>query len=217
MTASLYKRMVLLPENEYALLKQSGPPTEGAWPSDTSVEREQKLYALSLRQNREPYSSNHEPVAANNGPSFEDEINHFPKAFQSRAKRLLMILERHHPFISWTKDGEVSFSPHGSPFSGSSLTDLLYHATAVKRRNFQPTAWPEFLETLKQLNVPSTALSTITAREIRGEEVAQKPSPMPPPPPPPLLTKKRKTAPRVRVTRKRRIPSWSESEWETVK
>ena len=168
-----YKRMVVLPENEYTLLKHSHQPiTDLHWPSDNSVEREQKLYALALRQDRESDAPTREVPVPASKHNFEIELNHFPKTSQSRAKRLLTILERYKPFISWNNDGEVSFGAHEAPVSGSRLTDLLYHATAVKRRNFEPTGWSHFLGVLQQLNVPSTALSTTTLQEMKGKQTA---------------------------------------------
>ena len=165
-----YKRMILLPENEYTLLKQCRLPvsSELVWPTADSVEREQKLYALKLREQREmdnPESGN-QPSTPILKTSLTSEINHFPKTIHSRAKRLLAFLEEHQPYIQWNKEGEVSFGPHGSPHSGSKLSDLIYHATAILRRSFQPTAWPEFLAALREMNAPSTALSNATLKEM---------------------------------------------------
>jgi len=165
-----YKRMILLPENEYTLLKQCRLPVsnELIWPTADSVEREQKLYALKLRAQREmdnPESAD-QPSTPTLKTSLTAEVNHFPKTIQSRAKRLLAFLEEHRPFIQWNREGEVTFGPHGSPHSGSKLSDLIYHATAILERSFQPIAWPEFLNALREMNAPSTALSNATLKEM---------------------------------------------------
>lgn len=168
--------MVVLPEVEYEQLSQCKVDRDGlTWPSDTSLEREQKLYELSLRKHRYANMQGDRPTYSNTTVSkedpaapFETEISHFPNTNRSRAQRLLDALKRSQPEIGWTSNGEVILGQHGSPFVGSNIVDLIYHATAVKRRKLEPVGWSNFLEKLIELNIPTSLYSEETLREIRN-------------------------------------------------
>lgn len=153
--------MIVIPEVEY-----EQKPNKSTWPADNSTEREQKLYALSLRKSRKTDRTDRTAAKPDSANYFQTEVDRFPAAFRARGQRLLAALMRHYPAISWKTNGEVVFGAHGSPRSGSHIIDLIYHATAVKRRAEVPIGWNQFLETLKELNVPSTTLSAETLRDM---------------------------------------------------
>ena len=214
MASSPYKRMIVIPESEYELLgkyrntcsSSSSISNEINLPSDISTDREQKLYALKLRQARESSSSSsYEEPNAMVTSDMKLELSTFPSSFRSRAQRLLTILERHRPFINWTKQGEMIFGSHGYPISGSSLTDLIHHATATQRRGFVPAGWSEFLNALHQLNIPQTVLSVHTLRELgKAEEV-------------PRQARTRERSP-ISLRRQRKAPPPpSTRKWETIR
>ena len=166
--------MVLLPETEYDQLKQcnadktaTAPPL---WPTASSTEREQKLYALSLAKRRNipsPTSDSAPPESGKKAYSFGGEVSLFPKAFRVRAERLHNTLEKHRPdLVSWNQMGELIFDRHGFPLSGSNLVDLIQHATTTKRRpNFTPIGWTKFITLLKRINVPLSLLNKETGAE----------------------------------------------------
>ena len=199
-----YKRMVLLPEAEYIRLKQYTIQTDKnalVWPSETSIEREDKLYGLALAKRRETdkadaIASAATLAAAKEPPKkadFSGEILLFPATFRVRAQRLYKTLERHRPSdIDWKESGAVTFGRHGIPLEGTNLVDLIYHATAVKRRNFVPFGWTNFLEVLRRINVPLTLLGKDTQAEIHepGEFDIAASIPLPAKPKPSRLPKR---------------------------
>lgn len=169
---SPYKRMVALPETEYEQLKHCKADTSSlVWPHDTSTEREQKLYAISLRKNRKSLRETIKPLSTigTTTSRVEKEIEHFPNSFRSRAQRLLASLTRYKPAIDWNEKAEVTFGPHGTPYLGTNLLDLIHHATAIKRRGFVPLGWTEFLGKLKEFNIASSIMNKETLHESRGE------------------------------------------------
>lgn len=176
MMDSPYRRMVLLPHTEYEQLKECKADTSQLyWPSDTSTEREQKLYALSLRKKRQSPTASGSTAKTTHATLIEAEIKHFPTGFRSRAERLLAALSRRRPEIDWNNDGEVTIGTHASPLAGSNIIDLIYHATAVKRRNFEPSAWSEFVGALKEFNIPSSVLNAETLKEMQRDAAQPRP------------------------------------------
>lgn len=166
--------MVALSETEYEQLKRCKVDTSDLiWPQDTSTEREQKLYALSLRKARENFQQTSEPSVSDStiDSTIEKEIEHFPANSRRRAQRLLNSLIHYKPALNWNEKGEVIFGPHGSSYAGTHILDLIHYATAIKRRNYQPSGWNEFLNKLKEFNIASSMLNAETVREMRGEGV----------------------------------------------
>ena len=174
-----YKRMILLPEPDYIALKQcrlNADKKELIWPSDISSEREQKLYAVALAKHREADEAEPLPSSKSDHPSdkkldFAPQIALLPSAYRVRAQRLYNILEKHRPSsINWKDTGEVIFGRHESPLEGSHLLDLIQHATTNRRRqHFMPTGWDQFVQVLRNLNVPMSVLNEDAQREWRGD------------------------------------------------
>jgi len=169
-----FRRMIVLPEDEYNQLKyKRQDDKEPYWPWDTSVEREQKLYALSLRKHRESDDGGVSSSGKRDTTSIQSDIDLFPTSSRNRAQRLLATLKTHAPAnIDWTEKGEVSFGPYGSTLSGSNLKDLIYHATSAKQRSSSPFGWSEFVQFLKSINAPVTMLNAETVREMGRTENA---------------------------------------------
>ena len=178
-----YKRMLLLPETDYLALKERANQLrhEIDWPKDTSTEREQKLYALSLAKHQLHDPDHHPAKPADEKANFEPQIAIFPSTFRARAQRLYNLLEKERPMaLDWRGTGEVIFGLHGSPLEESHILDLILHATTLRRRqNFTPHGWDLFLNQLKNLNIPMSMLNENTQRELREGPAADLSSPPP--------------------------------------
>ena len=181
---NLYKRMVLLPEQEYIDMKQCNPSAEktaaAIWPSESSSEREQKLYAINLTKQRESDNGRMIPSASSTTatsttvsvtPDFTREITLLPTNFRARAQRLYTHLEKYRPsHLNWDTSGEVLFDRHSVPLYGSNLIDLIQQATSLpKRRNFTPIGWSEFVTVLRRTNTPTVILNKETREEVTGQ------------------------------------------------
>ena len=191
---NLYKRMVLLPEQEYVDMKHCNLSTDTnaaasaanatIWPSENSSEREVKLYALQLAKQRESDQGGATPSASATtsssttvsvAPDFSREILLLPTGYRARAQRMYILLEKYRPsLLNWDTSGEVIFDRHSVPLHGSNLIDLIQHATSVpKRRNYTPTGWNEFVAIIKRINVPMAILNKETQEEVNGTQTGK--------------------------------------------
>lgn len=91
-----------------------------------------------------------------------------PKPYQSRAKALFQTLES---FLNFNTKGEI-YSDDGNIIPNSRLEDLIQHAVRDRRRNLTPTGWSDFLNILRNHNVPKSILNRTTLDELEEEVIA---------------------------------------------
>ena len=85
-----------------------------------------------------------------------------PKPYRNRALTLYRSLE---PYISLSERGELKDNKQ-QVYKDSRIEDLIQHAVRDRRRQFTPVAWPEFLNMLRQYNVPKSTLNRDTLDEL---------------------------------------------------
>ena len=81
----------------------------------------------------------------------EDIVEYVPKAYKSKAQRLLKRLKT-HPNLSWNQRGEITWD--GRVIPKTNLVDLV-NDVLRKRKLFSPaTGWETFAAALRDVNVP---------------------------------------------------------------
>ena len=88
-----------------------------------------------------------------------------PKPYQNRAQALFKSLESH---LRFNDKGEI-YSDDGNIISGSRVEDLINYAVRDRRRNIVPKGWSQFVNILRDLNVPKTILNRDTLDTLEGK------------------------------------------------
>ena len=94
-----------------------------------------------------------------------------PKPYRNRAKGLFQFIESS---LRFNEKGEI-YGKDDQVIPGSRVEDLIQYAVNDRRRsNLKPEGWNDFLELLREKNVPKNFLNRYTIDELEG-----KPTPLP--------------------------------------
>lgn len=94
-----------------------------------------------------------------------------PKPYRNRAKGLFQFIESS---LRFNEKGEI-YGKGDQAITGSRVEDLIQYAVNDRRRsNLKPEGWNDFLELLREKNVPKNFLNRYTIDELEG-----KPTPLP--------------------------------------
>ena len=94
-----------------------------------------------------------------------------PKPYRNRAKGLFQFIESS---LRFNEKGEI-YAKDAQVIPGSRVEDLIQYAVNDRRRsNLKPEGWSDFLELLRDKNVPKNFLNRYTIDELEG-----KPTPLP--------------------------------------
>jgi len=88
-----------------------------------------------------------------------------PKPYRNRAKGLFQFIENS---LRFNKKGEI-YDNQNQVIAGSRVEDLIQYAVNDRRRNIlKPEGWSEFLDLLREKNVPKNFLNRYTLDEFDG-------------------------------------------------
>ena len=85
-----------------------------------------------------------------------------PKPYRNRAQALFQSIE---PHIKFNDRGEI-YDVNAKIIEHSRLEDLIQHAVRDRRRNMLPIGWSEFVDVLRQHNIPKSMLNHETINEL---------------------------------------------------
>ena len=85
-----------------------------------------------------------------------------PKPYRHRAQALFHSIESH---INFNDRGEI-MDRHGNVIQHSRLEDLVQHAVRDRRRSMVPIGWDEFVNVLRDRNIPRSTLNRETLDEL---------------------------------------------------
>jgi len=78
-------------------------------------------------------------------------LDSVPKASKTLAKSMITRLKANQEHITWNDKGEIAVNGHEIP--GSNIIDLI-NDQLRDRKNFDPTGWETFTESLSKINMP---------------------------------------------------------------
>lgn len=99
-------------------------------------------------------------------PVIQEVLNSINMRYRKNAELLLNKLLKNKNVASW--EGNGTFVYRGNPVNGSNLLDLVRGATqpqALSQRRI-PRGWEEFMQTLAELNMPSTVMGNAANRDV---------------------------------------------------
>ena len=168
---SSFQRMVVIPEEEYFTLSsmqnvkqplvqhfqnlENRYNTEG---NDKDQYRRMMLQSNTLSQMKQAKEQMRNSLTVST-----------PKPYQNRANALLSTLEG---FLKFNDKGEI-YLDDGTLLPNTRLEDLIQHAVRDRRRNMTPTGWSEFLNILRNHNVPKSILNRDTLDEMDATPLPQ--------------------------------------------
>ena len=162
---SRFSRMVVLPEEEYRLMKniQSShrPLDEQFKRLNTQYEEQFNIEDPSKQSKLQSHTLEEmKNVKHQMQPQFQAGV---PKQYRTRATGLHEFLKSR---IQWNERGELLNTDTNQPIANSQIEDLIQHAVRDKRRSIQPAGWEYFIQTLRRLNVPKMVLGDATIHDL---------------------------------------------------
>jgi hypothetical protein len=118
-------------------------PSQPLPPSDTP---QQSQPVLNSNQGETSESSVQHPTFTDN-----DILDSVPKTSRTLARSMINRLKANRDQVSWNKRGELVIE--GNPVAGSNIIDLI-NDQLKSRKDFNPTGWEQFTETLGKMNMP---------------------------------------------------------------
>ena len=147
-------------------------------------------------------------------PLPESEIlDSIPKNSRSLARSMINRLKANRDQVTWNHKGEIVID--GNAVSGSNITDLIIDQLN-SRKNFDPTGWRQFTESLDKINIPKhlmrnekrlSYLSPPSNPKTPGSSLASKNYAFPPTPPTTPKTSKPRASMRP-IKQKRFSENW---------
>ena len=161
---STFQRMVVIPQEEYLSLKSMQNIHD---PLAQHFHNLQKNYNEAEKESDDYRQMIMQSNTLNEMKQVKDQMRNSlavstPKPYLNRANALFQNLES---FLKFNEKGEI-YSEGGNLISGSRLEDLIQHAVRDRRRNITPKGWPEFLNILRDHNVPKSILNHDTLNEM---------------------------------------------------
>jgi len=93
-------------------------------------------------------------------------LDSVPKTTKALAKSMITRLKANKEHITWNDKGEITVNGHTIP--GSNIIDLI-NDQLRERKNFDPTGWETFTESLSKINMPKYLMRN----ERRKSHIAQ--------------------------------------------
>ena len=171
MSFGRFDRMVAIPEDEYKQMRNMQQLTnpEGVHFQHLSRKHDQQDAI------RDPYDRIHlQGETLNQMIELKDTMRQrlleaTPKPYQNRASTLFSFMKDK---LQLSPKGEI-YNDKGQLIAGSNITDLVQHAVRDRRRAMNPSGWLEFVNYMKQNNVPNMILNYDTLDEMRLPKTAQ--------------------------------------------
>ena len=165
MSFGRFDRMVAIPEDEYKQMRNMQQLTspEAAHFQNLSRKHDQQDAI------RDPYDRIHlQGETLNQMIALKDTMRQrlleaTPKPYQNRASTLFSFMKDK---LQISPKGEI-YGNDGQLIAGSNITDLVQHAVRDRRRAMNPSGWLEFVNYMKQNNVPNMILNYDTLDEMR--------------------------------------------------
>ena len=184
---STFQRMVVIPQEEYLSLKSMQNVHD---PLARHFHNLEKRYNEAEKEGDDYRQMIMQSNTLNEMKQVKDQMRNSlavstPKPYLNRANALFQNLES---FLKFNEKGEI-YSEGGNLIPGSRLEDLIQHAVRDRRRNITPKGWSDFLNILRDHNVPKSILNHDTLNEM--EDYAA----MHVAPPPSGVKRKRPTSP----------------------
>ena len=173
MSFGRFDRMVAIPEDEYKQMRNMQQLTspEAAHFQNLSRKHDQQDAI------RDPYDRIHlQGETLNQMIALKDTMRQrlleaTPKPYQNRASTLFSFMKDK---LQISPKGEI-YGNDGQLIAGSNITDLVQHAVRDRRRAMNPSGWLEFVNYMKQNNVPNMILNYDTLDEMRLPKAIPKP------------------------------------------
>ena len=163
---SRFRRMVVIPQEEYAQLLGMRRLTQPLAMHYDTLHRQFEEQAKI----EDPYSRLvHQSESLEQMKALKDQMRQSllvstPKVYRSRAETLMKVIE---PHIGVSSRGELLNKASRQPIEDSRLDDLIQHAVRDRRRQFfSPKGWSEFVQTMREINVPRQVLNRQTIEEL---------------------------------------------------
>lgn len=154
-------RMVLIPETEYLLLKQSTPQSV----KKKKMSRNPEAAAIDITQQLGKKMRKREQEIPKSTRPTVDVVDHISAQYQPKAK--LLLAELANANIKHTASKELVLSS-GEVISHSNIVDIIKTAIIPSKRTDtpKPTGWMDFIQDVATSTVPKTVFSMRTRREI---------------------------------------------------
>ena len=176
---SRFDRMVAIPEDEYNQLRSmqqvSNPETAHFLQLSRDYRRQDGI--------QDPYTRVHlQGETLDQMKQVKDTMRQrllqaTPKPYQNRADTLFNFMKDK---VRMSPKGEL-YRDDGELIEGSNITDLVQHAVRDRRRAINPYGWKEFVQQLKENNVPNMILNYDTLDELRSPKLLHSPKSSPSP------------------------------------
>jgi len=166
---SQFQRMIAMPEEEYlqlSVVQNARQPLT------------QQFYNLESQYNRDAYIRDPyrrmvlQSDTLDNMKELKEKMRNYivvstPKPYRSRAQALF---ESMSSFLQFTERGEM-YDKDKNLIPNSRIEDLIQHAVRDRRRNISPTGWNDFLQLLREHNIPRSILNRDTIDEMEQRQV----------------------------------------------
>ena len=163
----MFQRLVAIPQEEYVNLSNL-----------RNVQQPMTQYFQNLQKQHHEVEQVHDPYerlikqseVLDQMKDVKDRIRQSltistPKPYQNRAKALFQSMES---FLKFNDRGEL-IDETGSVISSSRVEDLIQHAVRDRRRNMTPIGWNQFLNLLREHNIPKSILNRYTLDEMEDK------------------------------------------------
>ncbi len=168
---SVYKKMVLIPEEEYAQLKTTPLDNHTSkierqmremkererLPDDQWLMVQSNLLSRARDMNTQPHLNDNKIVSTLHPKWVDQSIHRLPQGNRQRAKQMLEFLKTRN--INWTMEGEL-MNLNGVAIPNSNIIDLINYVTisVANSRLHEPSGLNEFIDLLIHINLPQSML-----------------------------------------------------------
>lgn len=161
-----FQRMMVIPQEEYAHLlsmrRSMQPHTTQYQNLETDYQQQGEI--------KDPYSRLvHQSETIDQMKLLKSNMHQSlmtatPKPYRNRAETLMKVLE---PHITLTAQGEIVNTVSGQVIKETRMDDLIQHAVRDRRRqSFSPRGWRDFVQLLREVNVPKIILNKDTMDDL---------------------------------------------------
>ena len=163
----MFQRLVAIPQEEYVSLSNLRNVQQ---PITQYFQNLQKQHH-DVEQVRDPYERLiKQSEVLDQMKDVKDRIRQSltvstPKPYRNRAKALFQSMES---FLKFNDRGEL-IDETGNVISSSRVEDLIQHAVRDRRRNMTPIGWNQFLNLLREHNIPKSILNRYTLDEMEDK------------------------------------------------